>query len=408
MLSTSSSIPNSDGSRACSATSGHLDTRTAAMEVGHALHDAGGAGCDLLLVFCSYHHTSAVADAVEMLRGTLAPRHVIGCTAESILGDDQELDGIAGLTAMCITMPGARLHPFSGTPSAPLPISRPDELPHRVGLSEDARAILMLADPFSTPITRLLPALNALAPEQEPVPVLGGMASGASQPGHNRLVLDDRIFDAGVVGITISGDVDIEFIVSQGCRPVGEPLVITAAEQNMITGLGGRPARAVLDEVAMEVAREDRSLLQGGILVGSVLDEYKHRFGRGDFLVRSILGMPKDADGFIVGEQPTPGQTIQFHVRDAKTAHEDLHLLLDAQQLQDRPFAAMLVTCNGRGHRLFGHAGHDLSIVRQRLDAPPVAGFFAAGELGPIGGRNHLNGHTVALTLFRQRNHLPA
>jgi len=406
MLSTTSSIPSHDGHRACSATSGHLDTRTAALEVGHALHDAGGGGCDLLLVFCSYHHTAATAEAVETLRGVLAPKHVLGCTAESVLGDDQELDGIAGLSAMCITMPGARLHAFSGSPSAPLPISRPGELVDRLGLEDDTRAVLMLADPFSTPITRLLPALNELAGAGEPIPILGGMASGASQPGHNRIVLDDQVTDAGVVGITISGDIDIEFVVSQGCRPVGEPLVITAAEQNMITGLAGRPARAVLDEVAMQVAREDRSLLEGGILVGTVLDEYKHRFGRGDFLVRSILGIPKQGDGFMVGEYPKPGQTIQFHVRDAKTAHEDLHLLLDAQQLQDHPFATLLVTCNGRGHRLFGHAGHDLSIVRQRLGTPPIAGFFAAGELGPIGARNHLHGHTVALTLFRQRNPL--
>ncbi|MDG2200703.1 MAG: FIST N-terminal domain-containing protein [Phycisphaerales bacterium] len=403
MLSTSFSVPGPSGHRALSATSGHMDTRTAALEIAHAIHDAGGAGCDLMLFFCSYHHTAAVAEAVETLHGVLAPRHALGCTAESILGDDQELDGTAGMTVLCLFLPGTRLTPFTGTPDAPVPLSRSEDIPEHMGLEEDTRAILMFADPFTTPMTRLLPALNALPRFDGPIPLLGGMASGASQPGHNRLILGEHVTDVGLVGLSLSGDIDLEFVVSQGCRPIGEPLVVTGVEGNLITGLGGRPAKMLLEEAAVSIADEDQSLLEGGILIGSVLDEHKHRFGRGDFIVRSILGIPRDRPGFIVGEFPKLGQTIQFHVRDAKTAHEDLHLLLDAQQLQGHPFAALLVTCNGRGRRLFGHEGHDLSIVRQRLNAPPVTGLFAAGELGPIGGRNLLHGHTVALTLFRAR-----
>jgi len=403
MLSTSSSMPSASGHRALSATSGHMDTRTAALEIAHAIHDAGGAECDLMLFFCSYHHTAAVTEAIESLQGVIAPRHALGCTAECVLGDDQELDGTAGMSVLCLFLPGTRLTPFTGTPDAPIPISRSEDMPAHMGLEEDTRAILMFADPFTTPITRLLPAINKLSRPGAPVPLLGGMASGASQPGHNRLVVDDHVTDVGLVGMSLSGDIDLEFVVSQGCRPVGEPLIVTGVEGNLITGLGGRPAKSMLEEAAVSIADEDQSLLDGGILIGSVLDEHKRHFGRGDFIVRNILGIPKDRPGFIVGEFPKLGQTIQFHVRDARTAHEDLHLLLDAQQLQEHPFAALLVTCNGRGHRLFGHEGHDLSIVRQRLNAPPVAGLFAAGELGPIGGRNLLHGHTVALTLFRKR-----
>ena len=403
MLSTSSSPTGPNGCRAFSAASGHFDTRTAALEIAHAIHDAGGFRCDLMLFFCSYHHTAAVTEAIETIRGVLAPKHVLGCTSESVLGDDQELDGIAGMSVLCLFMPGTRVSTFTGTPDAPIPISSIDRIPEYMDISDDTRGVLMFADPFSTPITRLLPALNELELPGGPIPILGGMASGASQPGHNRLILDDHVTNIGLVGLTISGDVELDFVISQGCRPIGEPMVVTGVEENLITSLAGRPAKKVLEQAAISIADEDQTLLKGGILVGSVLDEHKQRFGRGDFIVRNILGIPKDRPGFIVGEFPKLGQTIQFHVRDAKTAREDLQLLLDAQQLRTPPFGALLVTCNGRGHRLFGTEAHDLSIVRQRLNQPPLAGLFAAGELGPIGGRNLLHGHTAAITLFRER-----
>lgn len=401
----SSTIPGNagQGCRAVSATSSHPDTRTAALEIAHALHDADASSCDLILFFCSYHHAAAASEAGATIRSVLDPRHVLGCTAESILGDDQELDGVAGMSAMALMLPGVQLHSFAGSPSNPLPLSDPAALGDAVGLNDDTRAILLFADPFTTPITKLIPALESIPRAAGPIPLLGGMASGASQPGHNRLLLDDRTTDVGIAGITISGDVDLEFVVSQGCRPIGEPLVITSVEQNLITGLGGRPALDVLQSTASSLPHQEQELLERGILIGSVLDEHKARFGRGDFIVRNILGYPKDRRGIIVGEFPRAGQTIQFHVRDAKTAHEDLHLLLDVQQLQDPPFAVLLVTCNGRGKRLFGHEGHDLSIVRERLGSPPITGLFAAGEIGPIGDRSHLHGHTVALTIFRNQ-----
>jgi len=164
------------------------------------------------------------------------------------------------------------------------------------------------------------------------------------------------------------------------------------------------PAVEVLHDLAGNLGPHERSLLKGGLLLGGVIDENKDHFGRGDFLVRSILGIDRKREGIAAGEFYRLGKTVQFHVRDAQTAVEDLQLLLEAQQLDTQPFAGLLVTCNGRGRNLFHVEDHDLSIIRDRIGEVPIAGFFAAGEIGPIGGRSFLHGHTACLTLFRSKH----
>lgn len=386
---------------ASSAISSHIDSRTAAMEVAEQLHDELGGRCDLLLMFASYHHRTALAEAAAAIRRTVSPRTMLGVTAEAVLGADQELDGRAGLSAIGMRLGGAKVRSWTTSPDNPIPLRDPAAVRSRIGFNEELRTTVFIADPFTTPITRLLPALSECGEGVKPVPVIGGMASGASQPGLNVLVLNDRVLTAGGVGVTISGDVDIDFVISQGCRPIGKPLVVTKSQENVILELGSMRALDALQEVAQNLPDHERQLLSQGLLLGTVINEYRDRFGRGDFLIRSILGIDQRAGGIAVGDMPRIGQTVQFHVRDATTAGEDLQLLLDAQQMRVPPFAAMLFSCNGRGARLFGSAGHDLNMIHSRLGNVPTAGYFAAGELGPIGDQSFLHGHTACLALLR-------
>lgn len=383
------------------AISEHLDTRTAALEVAQLLEESMPGPSDLVLVFASFHHRSALPEAMASLRDTLAPRHIAATTAESVLACDLELEGVAGFAAISLCLPGVTITPWRTHPSDPLPISRPQEIPEWIGLQEDTRAVFLLADPFSTPVTRLLPALVEC--RDEPLPVIGGMASGASQADHNRLVLDDGDWSRGAIGLTLSGPLELDYVVSQGARPVGEPLRVTKADGNVLLELGGLGAMDVLQELSASMDEQERELVQsGGLLLGRVIEEQRDHFGRGDFLVRNILGIDRKRGGIAAGEFIRPGRTVQFHVRDAQSAAEDLQLLLDAQQLDEPPFAGLLVTCNGRGQQLFDAADHDLTIIRQRLGDVPVAGFFAAGEFGPVAGRSFLHGHTACLTLLRE------
>jgi small ligand-binding sensory domain FIST len=398
----SSSSTSSTAPLAAVGVSDHLDTRTAALDVAEQMEAEMAGRCDLLMLFGSFHHIAAFREAAATIRSTIAPQTMLGVTCESVLGGDLEYEGLAGMTAIGMAMPGATLQPWIGTPKAPIPISEPAQIPQRIGLTDNSRACFMFGDPFTLPIVRLLGAMAECQVQREtPVPIIGGMASGASQPGHNVLMVDNEFIDAGVVGVTINGNVQVDSVVSQGCRPVGEAMVITKAAGNVIAELGGQPPLTVVREMAQNMNENDRRLLNGGLLVGVVIDEYKERHGRGDFLIRNVVGVDQKIGAIMMADEARVGQTIQFHIRDKDTAAEDFNMLLDAEQLRPAPYAAMLCTCNGRGTRLFSEPSHDLRTLRLRLHGVPTAGFFAAGEIGPIGGPSFLHGHTAVAALFR-------
>jgi small ligand-binding sensory domain FIST len=388
--------------QSAAAISEHLDTRTAAIEVAALLENTLSSKVDLAIVFASFHHRETLADALKDIRQTLSPQTIIGVTTESVVGCDLELEGVAGLSAIAFCLPGVTVTPWTTTPKEPIPISKPEIIPEWIGLQDDSRGAFLFADPFSTPITRLLPALVNSGGENNPLPIFGGMASGASQARYNRLFLNDQALRSGGVGVTLSGPIKLDCVLSQGCRPIGEHLRVTKVDRNVVLELGGKPALEVLKDLARDASVDEQDFLQGGLLLGGVIDENRSHFGRGDFLVRSVLGIDRKRKGIAAGEFYRLGKTVQFHIRDPQTAAEDLQLLLDAQQLDSPPFAGLLVTCNGRGRSLFHEEDHDLNIIRQRIGEVPIAGFFAAGEIGPIGGRSFLHGHTTCLTLFRQ------
>jgi small ligand-binding sensory domain FIST len=206
------------------------------------------------------------------------------------------------------------------------------------------------------------------------------------------------------VGLSLSGPIDVQTVVSQGCRPVGRPVLVTKARDNVIDQLGGRPAMQVLREIVDAMSATDQKLLRNGLFIGQAISEYRESFGRGDFLVRNVIGV-EDASGSIeMADYIRPGRTVQFHLRDAETADEDLSMMLDAQRTEPTAAAgALLFSCNGRGTRMFDEPGHDVGAARKAMPTTPVGGFFAAGELGPVGGRNFIHGHTASFALLRAR-----
>jgi small ligand-binding sensory domain FIST len=279
------------------------------------------------------------------------------------------------------------------TPDGPLISGWPDELP---AAWPPGAALLLLGEPFSFPADALLARLNDDRPG---VPVVGGMASGAWEPGQNRLLLGAREIDAGAVAALVHGPVRVGSVVSQGCRPVGRPYVVTKAQRNVILELSGRPPLAQLADLLDALSPRERDQLRHGLHVGCVVNEYQQRFARGDFLVRNVVGADPDSGAIAIGDWVRTGQTVQFHVRDEQSADEDLRALAEAAAA-GRPAGAHLFTCNGRGTRMFSQPDHDARVVRDALGDIPLAGFFAQGEIGPVGGRNHLHGFTASLALF--------
>jgi small ligand-binding sensory domain FIST len=332
---------------------------------------------DLAVLFVTPPHAGALEDLAGTVRTLLEPAVTIGCAAVSVLGNQQEVE-----EAPAVSLWAGKFGPVAGVRLTD-PADWPDRLPFA------AEAALVIGDPFSFAIDELLAKVD--------FPLIGGMASAARGPGGNRLVLDGQIFSDGAVAALIGRGAGLETIVSQGCRPIGAPLVVTRAERNIIYELAGQPALQRLIGMARSgLSERDIELINQGLHLGLVIDEHKAEFGRGDFLVRNVLGADQANGAIAVGELVEVGTTVQFHVRDAESADEDLRLLVAGRQAE----AALLFTCNGRGIRLFGTPDHDAGVVSDALGGKPVAGFFAAGELGPVGGRNFLHGFTASLALF--------
>lgn len=346
---------------------------------------------DLTVLFLGAAYAAAADRVLGRVREALSPSVLVGVTAQGVVSDAGELEEPASLSLWAACLPGAQLTPMRF--SAP---GEADELPEWPGLPPGIRGLVLLADPFSFPV----PALLAWAAQSRPgLPISGGVASGAGAAGEARLLLDDAVHTDGAVGVAIAGDVALRHLVSQGCRPVGPPFAITGAERNIIHELAGVPAATRIREVYDGAEPEDQARMRSGLHIGIVIDEYAEEHERGDFLVRGVIGAEPESGAVAVGDLVRVGQTVRFHVRDARSADEDLRALLDDMG-EPAPVGALLFTCNGRGSGLFGTPDHDAGLLHLALGGAPVAGFFAAGEIGPVGPRSHLHGFTASTLIF--------
>lgn len=384
---------------------------------------------DLVMMFLSPHHVEQSVEATRIARQRFGDVPIIGVSGQGVIAGGAEIERTPAVAILAATLPGVRVSAFTDDdlPVVESPQEAEAQWTGRMGLAGDSRVVVLFADPTSVPMMTLLPWFNAAAekagdPKVGRVQVVGGMAAASTKPGANAIILNDRVRRHGLVGVTISGRIHVDTVLSQGCKPFGPTMVVTKSHRNLIFELGGKPALEAMQEVVGELSEAERESLQQGMFVGMVIDEHKPRFGRNDFLMRAVLGADPQRKAVAVADFPKVGQTVRLHMRDARTAEEDLALLMDAQKLYDPPVGSLLITCNGRGERMFGQPHHDASAV-ERAFAPqrgearsaagkivspaadaaiPQAGFFAAGEVGPIGGRSFLHGHTACCVLFRE------
>jgi small ligand-binding sensory domain FIST len=204
----------------------------------------------------------------------------------------------------------------------------------------------------------------------------------------------------GAVVIGLGGTVGLRPVVSQGCEPIGDNWTITEVEGHVLKTIGGRPAYEVLVDTVRGLDAERRERVNGNLLVGLAMDEYRDQFGRGDFLIRNLLGADPRTGAIAVAAELHVGQTLQFQIRDARAADEELRTMLGAVGDANKPAAALLFACNGRGAGLFGSPDHDARTVRTILGPLPLAGLFCNGEIGPVGAGTFIHGFTASLALL--------
>jgi small ligand-binding sensory domain FIST len=353
----------------------------AEVALAQALGPLDGRPPDLVCVFVAAGmpaQCGAVEAAARRVMDTAGAATTIGATAAGVFGDGRGVGHGPAVAVWAAALPGADVRPFRPTAL---------DLPERSG---DERAAALLVDPHTFPVAGFLPHTGSL-------PFAGALASARGGPGSNRLFLDGEVYAHGAVGLLIGGDVRVTAVVSQGCRPVGPPMTVTRAERNVLLELAGAPALQRLSEVVDRVPVPRRRAAARALQLGVVVDEYTDEHTRGDFLVRGILGADEATGAVAVGDVVEVGRTVRFQVRDAGAAAEDLEALLPSGGGNR---GALLFSCVSRGRALFKRPDHDVRAVRDRFGGAPVAGLVAAGEIGPVGRRNHLHGRSASVLAF--------
>lgn len=395
--------------RCASHLSTHADLDHAIEESVRAVQEGlGDRRADLTVLFAGMRHRAELDRAGPLIHEALGGPVLLGCSAEGVIGTGQEVEGGGGLSLWAASMPGARLEPLRLETEAKPAGAAEAELhgwtdAPRIGPSPSSpTCFVILADPFTFLPQQLLRRVEQVSPRS---PVIGGMASGGFTPGQHRLFLGDRVYTTGAVGVAIRGGVRLETVVSQGCRPIGRPFIVTRAKDHLIFELAGQPSLRRFQEVYAALDDGDQQRVRSGLHLGRVVDEYRTDFRRGDFLVRNVVGVDQQSGALAIGGDLSfrRGQTVQFHVRDPESAGEDLSELLDRVLVPhpgEKPRGGLLFSCNGRGRRFFVTPDHDATSLARHVGEIPLGGFFAMGELGPVGGQNFLHGFTASIGLF--------
>ncbi|MFP6764116.1 MAG: FIST N-terminal domain-containing protein [Planctomycetaceae bacterium] len=362
------------------------------------LNGLDGQSPQLSCVFVSHEHRDRFPELAESIQRRIGTEVLLGCAGETVAGNEREIEAGPALSLWSAVLPGARLEPFHLEFERTADGIVSDGWPDLRDQASEIRAVFLLGDPFTTDVNLMI---ERLAEELPAVPLIGGMASGGGQPGQNALFLDRQHFSHGAAGVVMRGGPTVTPVVSQGCRPLGPNFVVTRAEDNLVFELGGKPSLDQLNAFFSSLSAEEQRLLQQGPHLGIVINEYQDSFELGDFLIANILGVQEENGAIAIGNQVRVGQTVRFHARDAVTADEELTSLLERYQATGLSAGgALLFSCNGRGTRLFAEPHHDAGLVHQRLNQVPVAGFFAQGEFGPVGGRNFIHGYTASVAIF--------
>jgi len=386
-----------------SAMSRNKNWREAIAEVSSYVKKAlAGKSCDLLIAFLSETYKDFEPSGFASVLSHFIPSGtVIGCNSSGIISDSKEVEMEPAVSVLAMHLPDVKIYPFQLNEADMAGINAGSDLINTLDIyPPDKPHFIVFADPTTFDVVKYLHLSNE---GYKGLPVIGGLTSGTVMGVPNWLFLNGVLFQEGLVGVALTGDIEFDVIVSQGCRPVGKPYVITKAEGNVLYELAGRPSLEVVRELIQGLSPKDRKLAEFSLAVGLVMNEQQSVFKRGDFLIRNLVGFDPDANSLMIGSLLKVGQTLQFQVRDAGTSAEDLEHFLEGIQGQPKstPRGGMLVSCCGRGKNFYGTPDHDAKTIQSLQGPLPITGFFANGEIGPVGMKNFVHGYTSSLVIFR-------
>lgn len=364
-----------------------------------------GLAPDLVVVFTDVTFDYQVDSLAELVSDFFPGATVLGCTGAGVIGGGKEIEATPALSLTAAHLPGVVLSTFHITGRAlPSPDAGPDVWEEQVGTPAAADPhFIVLADPFTVDSEALLAGLDYAFPAAAKI---GGLASGNSRTGSHSLYVNGVTHKNGAVGVALSGEIVVDTVVAQGCRPVGHAMRVTAAEGNMLLTADDRPPLEELQDLLQNSNEHDRDLMQHNLFMGVAMDQLQEHAGAGEFLIRNIVGADAERGAVAVGADLREGLLVQFHVRDAETSAVDLR---DAfanylHRVGNRHAeAALMFQCTGRGNYLYGRQGHDTDVFNELMGTLPMGGFFCNGEIGPVGDTTYLHGYTSSFAIFRER-----
>ncbi len=379
----------------------HAVAAQAAEEVaGRMTEELGEGPIDVVLFFPSAPFTGQVAELAAALKRRLSPGCLLGASAAGVIASHEEIEEGPALSAVAARLPGVSVAPFvvSASDWNQGMEDAAQFAQHAPGAS-NAELVLLLGDPFSLHAEQVLETFHRHVPGLR---IVGGMSSAGRSAGTNALVLNDWVASDGGVAVALGGALRADTVVSQGCLPIGPALEVTRVDRNLLIELDGQPAVTRAQQVLRGLPGRERQLARQGLLVGRPVR--RDAAGRGDYLIRNLIGQDRHRGALAVGDVLKEGERIRLHVRDAATAREDLELLLSPQVFDSPTHAALVFSCNSRGRNLYPQPDGDITIVQRSLGGSiPAAGMFCAGEIGPVGSRNFLHGHTASIAIVRPK-----
>jgi small ligand-binding sensory domain FIST len=364
----------------------------------------GGDEADLAFVFVSAHHSERFLDVPGLIERYLRIGLLTGCSGGGVIGAGREIENRPGLSITAATLPSVKIHPFhlesDELPGASGPGRQWEEM-LKVSAAEQP-GFVVLADPFSFEVDGFIRGIDAAFPSSR---TIGGLASGGRHPGSNVLYLGKETYRSGAVGLAVAGNVTIDTIVAQGCRPVGDPMFVTRCDRNIILQLDGMAPLEVLQRLHARLDERDKDLFRHSLFLGIAMSENREEYRAGDFLIRNLAGVDSSSGALAIGALLEENCIVQFHLRDAETSGEEVETLLHRHRAESaaKPSGALLFSCLGRGQFLYGHPDHDTNVFRREIGEVPLGGFFCNGEIGPVQGTTFLHGYTSAFGLFRTK-----
>jgi small ligand-binding sensory domain FIST len=366
------------------------------------LSQMDGKSVDLTIIFVSPQFKDKYEEIPKLIRDRISSKHFLGCSGGGIIGGGKEAEQQAAFSMTCANLPDVEIQGIhTDTMKLPDQDTAPSVWREWLGVDvEKNPSFIFLADPFSFQGEEFLAGVDFAYPNSSKV---GGLASGAQAQGGNALYLNDKIHNNGLIGLALSGNIGMDTIVAQGCRPIGEPVKVSKCDGTLLTGMDGQPPLELLQSVYEGLDENDKSLVQTSLFLGIEMDPLKDNPQQGDFLIRNIMGVEREIGGIHVGTLLREGQLVQFHLRDKAMSAEDLKLMLTrykANKNFKNTSGALLFSCLGRGQYLYGKPNHDADMFRDHIGDIPLGGFFCNGEIGPVGKTTFLHGYTSSFGIF--------